>query len=87
MRHILITLLLVLTLLSQWSWVEHGYHEHEEGEICELCINASGNAALTSTKIELSNNPNIHVRFVGELDISVLNHPRFYASRAPPLFL
>lgn len=51
MRKPLIILLTLLSLLSQWAWVEHAYHEHDAGEICEICLlgHAQAHAAVPST--------------------------------------
>ncbi len=89
MRRLLITLLAVVTLLSQWGWLEHGYHEHDPGEVCEVCLSANGHGqAITPslpalpaiTAITLHNEP---------LPTQPLTRGAFrlYASRAPPRLL
>lgn len=87
MRHRLITLLAVITLLSQWGWLEHGYHDHDSGEVCELCVSVAGHVAIppgTAQPLPRSHNhlePSTHL-------VSLLSAaPRFYSTRAPPLFL
>lgn len=87
MRQSLITLLAVITLLSQWAWLEHGYHDHDAGEVCEVCVSASGHVAVTPTAPQL---PALHG---SDLPVPVFSTsytaaaPRFYATRAPPRFL
>ena len=87
MRRSLITLLIAITLLSQWGWVEHGYHSHDSGDVCEVCVNASGHVALMPTAPQL---PHQHG---SELPVAAFYHsfnpatPRYYTSRAPPRFL
>jgi hypothetical protein len=84
MRQTLITLLAVVTLLSQWGWVEHGYHHHDEDEVCEICVSASGHTAVLPAIAQLP-------AFQGHDDpvaagSRVLYRPavRFYPARAPP---
>ncbi|MCW8919361.1 MAG: hypothetical protein OQL08_11185 [Gammaproteobacteria bacterium] len=87
MRHSLITLLAVITLLSQWGWLEHGYHDHESGEVCELCVSAAGHVAiLPGTTQPL---PLTHTSLEPPTPlVSLLSAaPRFYPTRAPPLSL
>lgn len=38
MRTPLLILLTLFSLLSQWAWIEHAYHGHDSGEICEICL-------------------------------------------------
>jgi hypothetical protein len=51
MRKPLIILLTLLSLLSQWAWVEHAYHEHDAGEVCKICLlgHAQSHAVLPTT--------------------------------------
>jgi hypothetical protein len=48
MRTPLIILLTLFSLLSQWLWLEHNYHEHDSGEVCEICLigQAQSHAAI-----------------------------------------
>jgi hypothetical protein len=38
MRTPLIILLTLISLVSQWAWLEHAYHEHDPDEACEICL-------------------------------------------------
>ena len=48
MRKPLIILLTLFSLLTQWAWVEHIYHDHDAGEMCEVCLigQAQSHAAI-----------------------------------------
>lgn len=87
MRRSLITLLIAITLLSQWGWVEHGYHSHDSGDVCEVCVNASGHVAVMPTA------PPLPPGHESELPVAALyasftpSTLRYYTSRAPPRFL
>ena len=87
MRQTLITLLLLVTLLSQWGLIEHGYHSHDPGEVCEVCVSASGHVAITASAAQLPESQG--VEFIAPALSSPLTAatPRYYATRAPPLFL
>lgn len=87
MRQSLITLLAVITLLSQWGWQAHAYQDHdsdEPGHICELCVSASGHVAITPSVPLL---PAVHGSDFIAPAISASYTavaPRFYPVRAPP---
>jgi hypothetical protein len=84
MRQTLITLLAIITLLSQWGWVEHDYHHHTSDDVCEVCISASGHVAVLPSTPSLPG-------FQGYDSIATATPPslysaieRFYNTRAPP---
>lgn len=87
MRQTLITLLAVITLLSQWGWIEHDYDKHDPGEVCEVCVSASGHVAVTPSAPQLPTFQGSD--FVTPVLPSSIPAaaPRYYASRAPPRFL
>jgi len=87
MRQTLITLLFVITLLSQWGWLEHGYHNHDASEVCELCVSASGHVAVTPSILQLSTIQGSHFSPPAITPSLTATAPRFYATRAPPTFL
>lgn len=88
MRHYLLTLLAVITLLSQWGWVEHAYHDHDHNEVCEVCLNASTHDHALTTSLP---SPHAEASFAISEQLStqlLAQRPvRYYASRAPPYFL
>jgi hypothetical protein len=87
MHRTLITLLAVITLLSQWGWVEHAYHEHHANEVCEVCVSASGHVAVMPTIVQAAvcHHSDFAVPAITATLIS--ETPRYYATRAPPRFL
>lgn len=87
MRRTLITLLAVVTLLSQWGWVEHGYHDHDANEVCAACVSAAGHVAVPSSTLQLP------VTYGCSFDAPPVSASfssvaaRYYHTRAPPSFL
>ena len=87
MRQTLITLLAVITLLSQWGWLEHDYQAHDPGEVCEVCVSAAGHVAITPSAPQL---PALQADFIVAHTLHssfIAVTPRFYVTRAPPRFL
>lgn len=87
MRRILITLLAVITLLSQWGLLEHGYHEHEPDEVCEICVAAAGHVAVTPSAPQLPTFEGGDFLAPAVIVSLATAAPRFYPTRAPPRFL
>jgi cation diffusion facilitator CzcD-associated flavoprotein CzcO len=87
MRRHLITLLAVITLLSQWGWLEHGYHQHDPDEVCEVCVSASGHVGLTPSAPQLPDFAGVDFFTPAATASHLATAPRFYATRAPPRFL
>lgn len=88
MHRYLITLLAVITLLSQWGWVEHAYHAHDNGEVCEVCLAANALEHTINPSLPLL--PSIAVFVVSEpLPQQLLAQYKFhyYSSRASPASL
>ncbi|MGM0593733.1 MAG: hypothetical protein ACQETD_04265 [Pseudomonadota bacterium] len=92
MRRTLLTLLAVITLLTQWGLAAHAYHDHDspqghDGTVCEICISAAGHAAASPATQRL---PSIHGSDTPLRHASVgyvVLTPRHYATRAPPASL
>ena len=88
MRQLLLTLLAVITLLSQWGWVEHAYHNHDPGKICEVCLSANAHGhALTPSLPQL---PTVSGFIISQQPLQqalVQRSVRYYPTRAPPRFL
>lgn len=88
MRNYLLTLLAVITLLSQWGVVEHAYHDHDSGEVCVVCLTASNHDhAITPSLPAL---PTMASFTIGEQlpqQVAARRTVRHYASRAPPFSL
>ncbi|MCW8829158.1 MAG: hypothetical protein OQK94_08890 [Gammaproteobacteria bacterium] len=87
MRQHLITLLAVITLLSQWGWLEHDYHEHDAGQVCEVCVSAAGHVAVIPDTPQLPPLHGSETPFTPSSTSFSAAAPRFYTARAPPRFL
>jgi hypothetical protein len=84
----LISILAVITLLSQWGLVDHAYHNHEHDESCVvyLTANANGHAITPSLPaLPIAATSNINEQ-LPQLILST-RVVRYYTSRAPPRFL
>jgi len=87
MKRLHFIVIMVTLLLSQWGTIEHAFHKHDAGEVCDYCISAkSFNHALTSS-VQLfvpeiqKQNPEVPVL---ESHLKTTRH--FYSVRAPPRF-
>lgn len=87
MRRHLITLLAVITLLSQWGLLEHGYHEHEPDEVCELCLSAAAHVAVLPAAPTLPSFEGGDFLVPADTPTLAAVAPHGYLARAPPAFL
>lgn len=76
---------MITLLLSQWGVIDHSFHEHVAGEVCDYCISAkSFDDAITSTEQKFvahkaNQNP---VVLLKTADTKTTSY--FYSVRAPP---
>ena len=85
MKRLHFIILTAILLLSQWGSIDHVYHEHIAGEVCDYCIAAqpTDNAVSNSFQtIPLVKQIQKTVVLVQEL--STKSVTRYYAVRAPP---
>lgn len=88
MKHLHLIVLTVSLLLSQWGTIDHVYHEHTAGEVCDFCISAkSFDHAVTSSSqsialIKQMQRPVILAQVSTSKSVT-----RYYAVRAPPRFI
>lgn len=88
MKRLHIITLAITLLLSQWGTIDHVYHEHTAGEVCDFCISAkSFDHAVTSSSqgialIKQVQTPEILAQ--ASTSKTVIRH---YAVRAPPRFI
>lgn len=87
MRQTLITLLALFTLLSQWGLLEHGYHEHEPDEVCEICVSAAGHVAVLPAAPPLPSFEGSDFLVPADTPSLSAVAPHGYLARAPPRFL
>ena len=89
MRRFLLTALTLVTLLSQWGWLEHAYHEHDAGGFCGFCLSSASQHNHAITASSATQLPVIVNNFVATpliLSQPVLTNASFQI-RAPPRFL
>lgn len=89
MRRFLLTALTLVTLLSQWGWLEHAYHDHDAGERCEFCLSSASQHDHAITASSASQLPVIVHNFIAPpliLSQPVLTNGSIRI-RAPPRFL
>ena len=88
MKSLHIIVLAFTLLLSQWGTIDHVYHEHTAGEVCDFCISAkSFDHAVTSSSqylalIKQVRSPEILAQ--ASTSKTVIHH---YSVRAPPRFI
>jgi len=88
MKQLHLIFLTLFLLLGQWSSLEHDYHDHESGEICDYCLNAQplDHAVTNSVELGISNEPTHQQDELAQEFISKSNI-RYYSVRAPPRFI
>ena len=85
MKRLHLIILTVTLLLSQWGMIDHVYHEHVAGEVCDFCISAkSFDHVVTSsfqatTITQQTQEPEVLVQ-----EATSNSSNRYYATRAPP---
>lgn len=88
MKRLHLIIIMVTLLLSQWGMIDHAFHEHNAGEVCDYCITAKAvdDAVTSSEKIVVSDKQNQNPDVL--LQASNFKTTRhFYSVRAPPQFI
>jgi len=79
---------MITLLLSQWGVIDHAFHEHIAGEVCDYCLSAKSFddtiPALEQTVAPgvQSQNPEVLLQVVKSKTLS-----HYYSVRAPPQFI
>ena len=85
MKRLHLIILTLTLLLSQWGVIDHVYHEHVAGDVCDYCVSAkSFDHAVTSsfqTTALIFQTQRAEVLVQASTPKSV---SRYYAVRAPP---
>ena len=85
MKHLHLIVLTVTLLLSQWGTIDHVYHEHIAGDVCDYCVSAKSfdHAATSSfqTTRVIKQTQRAEVLVQASIAKSV---SRYYSVRAPP---
>lgn len=88
MHRLHITLFALIILLGQWGGIDHAYHEHDTGEVCDFCLSAQALDNAITPALQFVFTPSFH-QFQPELVLGYVskNNARYYAARAPPPFI
>lgn len=77
-----------IMLLGQWGSLDHAYHQHDTGEVCDYCISSQAldHAIAPITLLVLT--PSFEDFQPEQTEHQIANsHVRHYTVRAPPRFL
>ena len=85
MKRLYIITFAITLLLSQWGTIDHVYHEHTAGEVCDYCLSAPSldNALSYNHNIDFSKNT-VQSHNEITLELLITSTVRIYAARAPP---
>lgn len=88
MKHLHLIILTVTLLLSQWGAIDHFYHEHTAGEVCNYCISAESldHAATSSFQTTIVVKQTQPAKILAQASTSK-SVTRYYNVRAPPRFI
>ena len=87
MKRLHFTIIMNTLLLSQWGMIDHAFHEHVAGEVCDYCITAKSFDDTVSSLDQTvapgiqSQNPEVLLQAAKS---ETLSH--YYNVRAPPQF-
>lgn len=84
-RRALLITLAVLLIAAQWAVLEHDYHEHDHGEVCEICVGHSPiKQALgdSGTFVQATTNKVLEVEF--SLPVFISTTSLELQARGPP---
>ncbi|MCU7806356.1 MAG: hypothetical protein KZQ73_00570 [Candidatus Thiodiazotropha sp. (ex Semelilucina semeliformis)] len=85
MKKSLLTLLALVVLISQGLWVDHLYHDHDQDEVCEVCLVAhSQDHFVAPSLLSLSINRVFSDRQAGSPEELIALAANFCRIRAPP---
>jgi len=88
MKRLHLIILTVTLLLSQWGTIDHVYHAHIAGEVCDYCVSAKSfdhavtHSSLATIVIKQTLQPEVLAQ--ASIAKSIARH---YAVRAPPRFI
>lgn len=88
MKRLFLTLLALFIILSQQGSLEHAYHDHEAGEVCDYCLSSKSLDHIAVSSIQ----PIVHtygLQWQNEFALQVIHksHISYFAVRAPPRFI
>ena len=88
MKRLLLTFFALIIILVQQGSLEHAYHEHAAGEICDYCLNSKSLDHFTVNSAQ----PVVHTvslqwKFEYSHSVILTSHTRYFSARAPPRFI
>lgn len=88
MKKLHLIILTVTLLLSQWGSIDHLYHAHKAGEVCDYCISAQplehAVSGTAQSVVVVKEKPVLPEQ---SQTSSATTYTRYYAARAPPRFI
>ena len=85
MKRLHFAIIMITLLLSQWGVIDHAFHEHEAGEVCDYCISAKPfDDAVTSSDVIVVPNKQTQTPAVLLKTAHSKTRNHFYSVRAPP---
>ena len=85
MKRRLLIILAFLVLFGQWANIEHAYHDHIDGGVCEYCLSAQPlDHSLVDCTHAFIVAKTSYLHDAGFNDSTPIITVRYYSSRAPP---
>lgn len=85
MKNLHLIIFTITLLLSQWGAIDHVYHEHTAGEVCDYCVTAkSFDHAASNSGQTLSLTSQAQQSEMLLQAPTLKSVTRYYAVRAPP---
>ena len=87
MKRLQLFIFTITLLLFQWGTLDHQYHDHDMGEVCDYCISAKSlNDAVSNSVQTIVLNKHIQNPEVLLTSATFTTVSQYYAVRAPPRF-
>ena len=85
MKRLHLIILTITLLLSQWGTIDHVYHEHTAGDVCDYCVSAKSfdHAATSSFQTTPVIKQTQQAETLAQASTSQ-SVTRYYNVRAPP---
>ena len=88
MNRLYMPVFVLLILLAQWGSLNHAYHVHESGDVCDYCLSAQALDHVITSTIQFVFASSFQ-QFQSEQmrEDASIQSVRYYAVRAPPRFI
>lgn len=85
MKRLYFTVFAITLLLSQWGSIDHLFHAHQSGEVCDYCVSAQSlENAVSSGEHSIAVVKATTVQEEQTQIVYAESFTRHYAARAPP---